>query len=165
MKKLFILAAAAAFMMSCGESKPQNEEASSTQADAAATNGEGIRVAFVEVDSLMTQYQFCKDYSEVLAQEYANIQKELASKQRSLEQHAASVQQKYENNGFTTRDELDYTLDNLGTIIVAIIVLAAVLLIILHMRKNKKKGKSSSCNCGCSGCEMAGICHPNKNKE
>ena len=105
MKKLFILAAAAAFMMSCGESKPQNEEASSTQADAAATNGEGIRVAFVEVDSLMTQYQFCKDYSEVLAQEYANIQKELASKQRSLEQHAASVQQK--NNGFTTRDELE----------------------------------------------------------
>ena len=55
----------------------------------------------------MTQYQFCKDYSEVLAQEYANIQKELASKQRSLEQHAASVQQKYENNGFTTRDELE----------------------------------------------------------
>ena len=107
MKKLFILAAAAAFMMSCGESKPQNEEASSTQADAAATNGEGIRVAFVEVDSLMTQYQFCKDYSEVLAQEYANIQKELASKQSSLEQHAASVQQKYENNGFTTRDELE----------------------------------------------------------
>lgn len=107
MKKFFIMAAAAALMMSCSNSTPQNEDAATKQTETGLKNTNGIRVAFVEVDSLMTQYQFCKDYSEVLAQEYANIQKELASKQRSLEQHAASVQQKYESNGFTTRDELE----------------------------------------------------------
>ena len=113
MKKFFIMAAAAAFMLSCGGNKTDDKastekaEAASNKANAAANNNAPIRVAFVEVDSLMTQYQFCKDYSDVLAQEYANIQKELASKQRSLEEHAASVQRKYESAGYTTREELE----------------------------------------------------------
>ncbi len=32
---------------------------------------------------------------------------EMAQKQRTLEQHAAAMQKKYESNGFTTRDELE----------------------------------------------------------
>lgn len=106
MKKLFLMASALVVMASCG-SKAGNEEGAAAEKAAAAMSEGGIRVAYVEVDSLMSQYQFCKDYSEIMAQEYANIQKELASKQRTLEQHAAALQQKYENNGFTTRDELE----------------------------------------------------------
>lgn len=102
MKKIWVLAAAALIMASCGN-KNENQE---DEAPASSSNS-GLRVAFVEVDSLMSQYQFCKDYSEVMAIEYANIQKELASKQRTLEQHAAAVQHKYENNGYTTRDEVE----------------------------------------------------------
>ena len=103
MKKTFILASAVLLMTSCGQ-KAETEE---TTAAAPATPNSGLRVAFVEVDSLMTQYQFCKDYSEVLANEYGNIQKELAGKQRTLEQNAAAMQKKYENNGFTTKEELE----------------------------------------------------------
>ena len=103
MKKIFILASAVLLMTSCGQ-KAETEE---TTAAAPATPNSGLRVAFVEVDSLMTQYQFCKDYSEVLANEYGNIQKELAGKQRTLEQNAAAMQKKYENNGFTTKEELE----------------------------------------------------------
>ena len=103
MKKIFILASAVLLMTSCGQ-KAETEE---TTAAAPAAPNSGLRVAFVEVDSLMTQYQFCKDYSEVLANEYGNIQKELAGKQRTLEQNAAAMQKKYENNGFTTKEELE----------------------------------------------------------
>lgn len=103
MKKVFILALAAMVMASCGE-KVENKDEAKTKAEVPAG---GLRIAFVEVDSLMTQYQFCKDYSEVMNMEYANIQKELAGKQRTLEQHAAALQQKYESNGFTTKDELE----------------------------------------------------------
>ncbi len=67
----------------------------------------GLKVAYVEVDSLMTQYQFCKDYNLLLNQKGENAQKTLAGKQRTLQQHAAALQKKYENNGFTTRDELE----------------------------------------------------------
>lgn len=104
MKKLFTLASVMLIMMSCGGN--EEGETEETQSAPAKPNS-GLSIAFVEVDTLMTQYQFCKDYTEVMAQEYSNIQKELANKQRTLQQHAASLQQKYENNGFTTRDELE----------------------------------------------------------
>lgn len=66
-----------------------------------------LKIAYVELDSLMSKYQLYKDYSEVLTRKGNNIQNTLAKKQRALETHAASVQKKYDNNGFTTRDELE----------------------------------------------------------
>lgn len=104
MKKLFMMAAAVAMLASCG-SKAEKEDA--TPSKPVAVPEGSVRIAYVEVDSLMSNYQFCKDYSTIMATEYANIQNELASKQRTLEQHAAAMQQKYENNGFTTKQELE----------------------------------------------------------
>ncbi|MCR5240773.1 MAG: OmpH family outer membrane protein, partial [Prevotella sp.] len=54
-----------------------------------------------------TQYEFCKDYNLLLNQKGENAQKTLADKQRTLQNHAAALQKKYESNGFTTRDELE----------------------------------------------------------
>lgn len=48
---------------------------------------------------------------------------------------------------------------NLGTIVVCIVLAAIVTAIIVYMIKNKKKGKST-CGCGCSNCQMSSICHP-----
>lgn len=98
------MAAAAAMLVSCG-SKTEKEEAAPAK-QVAVPEG-GVRIAYVEVDSLMSKYQFCIDYSTIMATEYANIQNELAGKQRTLEQHAAAMQQKYENNGFTTKQEVE----------------------------------------------------------
>lgn len=67
----------------------------------------GLKIAYVELDTLMSQYQLYIDYSEVLARKGNNIQNTLAQKQRALENHAASIQKKYESNEFTTRDELE----------------------------------------------------------
>jgi len=47
---------------------------------------------------------------------------------------------------------------NAGTIIVTLVLIAAVAGIILRMRKDRKKGKSS-CGCDCGCCPMAGSCH------
>lgn len=116
MKKLFLMASAVVLLASCGGSKAENEQnkdekkadsAAKPAAKAVATTGEGLRIAFVEVDSIMTQYEFCKEYSDKLAEEYTKIQKELAGKQRTLEQHAASVQSKYETGVYSTREELE----------------------------------------------------------
>ena len=102
MKKLLLMATAAVLMASCGN-KAQQEEKTDT---APAAPNSGLRIAYVEVDSLMSQYQFCKDYSEVLATEYANIQNELAGKQRALQQSAANVQKNYETAVYKTQDDL-----------------------------------------------------------
>lgn len=101
-KTLLFVATVAALMVSCGGSDNNQVE----KKDIKAPEG-GQIVAYVEWDSLVSQYQFCKDYNEVMALEYENAQRTLASKQHDLQQHMATVQKKYENNGFTTRDEVE----------------------------------------------------------
>ena len=47
---------------------------------------------------------------------------------------------------------------NIGTIVVALILTAVVTKIIIRLNKNKKAGKSS-CSCGCENCPSSTICH------
>ena len=51
-----------------------------------------------------------------------------------------------------------WLMDNLATVIVFTLLLAALVPILITVIRNKKKGKSS-CSCGCSGCAMEGKCH------
>lgn len=56
---------------------------------------------------------------------------------------------------------LDFLFANWGTLLVGVLVLAAVLGVIIKMVRDKKQGKSS-CSCGCGGCSGCGgihICH------
>jgi len=48
--------------------------------------------------------------------------------------------------------------DNLGTIVVSLILIGIVVLILLKMNRQRKEGKGS-CSCGCSACPMSGTCH------
>ncbi len=47
---------------------------------------------------------------------------------------------------------------NIGTIIVAAILIAIVVAIIRSTIKDRRSGKTS-CGCGCANCAMAGQCH------
>ncbi|MBQ1396914.1 MAG: FeoB-associated Cys-rich membrane protein [Clostridia bacterium] len=53
---------------------------------------------------------------------------------------------------------MNFLTENIGTIIVCLILLAIVALAVRHLVVNKKKGKTS-CGCGCANCPSAGICH------
>ena len=88
-------------MTSCNKAVEEDTEVSGNESVQSA----GVKIAYVELDTLMSQYKLYKDYSEVLTRKGSNIQNTLAKKQRALEGHAAAVQKKYESNGFTTRDE------------------------------------------------------------
>ncbi len=87
----------------CGKHATEEE----AQTPAADGNAQGLKIAYVEIDSLMANYQLCKDYTEIGNMEAENITRTLASKQRALEQHYNSMQQKYESNGFTSQEELE----------------------------------------------------------
>ena len=43
------------------------------------------------------------------------------------------------------------------TVVICLLIAAAVVLAIVSIVRDKKKGKS--CSCGCSGCAMNGACH------
>lgn len=90
-------------MTSCNKAVEEDTEVAGNESVQSA----GVKIAYVELDTLMSQYKLYKDYSEVLTRKGNNIQNTLAKKQRALEGHAAAVQKKYESNGFTTRDELE----------------------------------------------------------
>lgn len=106
MKKYLTYAAFAAATVMLGACGAKNEDAV-TNENAQEEQTLGMKIAYVELDTLMSQYQLYKDYSEVLTRKGNNIQKTLAQKQRALESHAAAFQKKYESNGFTTRDEVE----------------------------------------------------------
>lgn len=97
---------AAILMTSLTACQKTSEEAETTE-QTEDTQSTGLKIAYVEMDSLLTQYQLYIDYEEELTRKGTNIQSTLAQKQRTLEQHADAMQKKYESNGFTTRDELE----------------------------------------------------------
>ena len=80
----------------CDKSKTQADDQAANQVAPTET-----KIAFVEVDSIMTQYKFCKEYSLILQKKGQNIQNTLAQKQQQLEAAAANFQQKVQQNAYT----------------------------------------------------------------
>ncbi|MGM9704736.1 MAG: OmpH family outer membrane protein, partial [Prevotella sp.] len=83
-------------LTSCDKSQPVDEASNSQQVAPVST-----KIAFVEVDSIMTQYKYCKDYSLILQKKSQNIQNTLSQKQQQLEAAAANFQQKLQQNAYT----------------------------------------------------------------
>ncbi len=110
MKHVILFAVAAAISLTACQKSAEEAEETAENTGAETT---GLKIAYVEMDSLITQYQLYKDYEEELTRKGTNIQSTLAQKQRTLEQHAAAMQKKYESNGFTTRDELERAQNNI----------------------------------------------------
>lgn len=97
MKKQFIIAVAAACaMVSCNNQAPKVEEKSQ-----AAQTSTDMKIAYVEVDSIMSQYKFCKEYAAILEKKSQNIQNTINQKGNNLQAAAAKFQQDIQNNKYT----------------------------------------------------------------
>lgn len=97
-RTMAVAALATVCLASCDKSKPQMDEKA---APATTGTAAGTKMAYVEVDSIMVQYNFCKEYSKILQQKGNNIQKTLANKQQQLQAAAANFQQKVQANAYT----------------------------------------------------------------
>ena len=95
MKTMVAVAALSLAMTSCNKSTANDE----AQAQPVAPGS--LKIAYVEVDSIMSQYKFCKDYSLILQKKGQNIQNTLAAKQQQLQAAAANFQQKVQQNAYT----------------------------------------------------------------
>ena len=96
-KTMAVVAIATMAMTSCDQSAPKLD----SKSDAAQSNPTKLKIAYVEVDSIMSQYKFCKDYSLILQKKGQNIQSTLAAKQQQLQAAAANFQQKVQQNAYT----------------------------------------------------------------
>ncbi len=55
---------------------------------------------------------------------------------------------------------MDLIFNNIGSVMVSVVLLLIVVLIIRKLFNDKKRG-ISSCGCNCKGCALAGSCHGN----
>ena len=104
-KNLFVKMSMAALL---GLSIASCNNASSTMDEQPAETAKevkGMKIAFVEVDSLMSQYTFCKEYSLILQKKSNNARNTLNQKGQQLQAAAANFEKKLQNNAFTSREE------------------------------------------------------------
>ncbi|GAA6528639.1 MAG: OmpH family outer membrane protein [Prevotella sp.] len=93
---LAVVAITALGMTSCNKQQPQVEPESET-----AKAPANLKVAYVEVDSIMTQYAFAKQYSQLLQKKSINIQNTINARGQQLQAAAANFQQKVQQNAYT----------------------------------------------------------------
>ena len=100
-KNVFGALAIVAVLASCNNASPKMDEKPQAAGTESST---GMKIAY-EVDSLMTQYDFAKDYSVTLQKKSNNARNTLTQKGNQLQAAVNNFQQKLNNNGFTSREQ------------------------------------------------------------
>ena len=76
---------------------------------ASGEGGIGVKIAFVEIERLILNYQFCLDINQDMVKKEENVRATLNEKSKKLEAEQQDFQYKYENNAFTrARAEEEY---------------------------------------------------------
>ncbi len=92
-----VISLMAFFVTSCNKQAPKVDEKPVEVSKSEA----GLKIAYIEVDSIMSQYKFCKEYALILEKKSQNIQNTINSKGRSLQNAVAKFQQDIQNNKYT----------------------------------------------------------------
>lgn len=66
-----------------------------------------MKIAYVEIDTLLTKYNFWNDLNEMMMKKEENIRATLNQKMRELEADGKEFQHKYENGGFASRERAE----------------------------------------------------------
>ena len=100
--RAYALLAVAVVFSSCNNAAPKMDE--EPVAEAVAASGEGMRIAYIEIDTLTSQYEFAKQKSLELEKKGTNARNTIQAKSQQFEKKAAAFQQKLQSNGFTSRE-------------------------------------------------------------
>jgi len=104
MKKIsFLLCAAVFTLISCGKTANQEQ---------CATNNETkrqpvITVAFVNIDTLLSQYNLAKISNEKLIKKQEDARLKIKSQTRQLQNEMQEFQRKFDNNAFLSRERAE----------------------------------------------------------
>lgn len=97
MRAAFIAAMTAVIVTACDKSQKSDTSEPAAKSEAPVE----LKIAYVEVDSIMTQYQFCKDYTQILTKKGQNIEATIQKKGEALQAAANNFQQKLQQNAYT----------------------------------------------------------------
>ena len=83
------------------------KSANNNDSQAVATVPGNMKIAYVEIDSLLTKYKFWNDLNELMIQKEENIRTTLNEKAKDLDNDMREFQRKLENNGFVSRERAE----------------------------------------------------------
>ena len=102
--RAYALLAVALVFNSCNNSAPKMDEEPVAEVAASA---DGMRIAYIEIDTLTSQYEFAKQKSLELEKKSTNARNTIQAKSQQLDKKAAAFQQKLQSNGFTSREQAE----------------------------------------------------------
>ena len=107
-KTSFIVKGLLALAIVLGFTQCANNNAATQSAPAVGNgNGTNMKIAYVEIDSLLTKYNFWNDLNEQMIKKEENIRTTLNEKGKKLEAEAREFERKIQNNGFATRERAE----------------------------------------------------------
>ena len=98
MTSVVLLATMALSLNSCQKQAPATPAAQNATEE---TTAKELKIAYVEVDSIMTSYDFATEYVEILKKKMETIQSTLNSKGLALQNEVADFQNKIQQNKLT----------------------------------------------------------------
>ena len=87
--------------IACNNQPKQNDTVASKNETTTTPASDNQKVAYVEIDSIMSQYTYWKDVTKIIKAKEANIQRTLAGKQKAIQAAAANFQQNVQANKYT----------------------------------------------------------------
>ncbi len=100
MKKILFAFAAAALMVACGNNNETETSAEETTQQQSAKNSE-LKIAFVLIDTLTSQYELYKEASDAFQKKQANAEATINAKGKSFASQVQEFQRKVQNNQLT----------------------------------------------------------------
>ena len=81
-----------------------NQNGQSTEGAATPDVLSDIKVAYVEIDTLLSKYNFCIDLNEAMVKKSENVRLQLNQKAQDLQKQQQEFQTKYQNNAFLSAE-------------------------------------------------------------
>lgn len=107
MKKIILSALALAMLAACSPSGDAKKDAAAPATkNLSASKGELPNYRYVDLDTVLSKYNLAKDYNEEMLRMQTNMENEVKRHESSIQNFAASVNKKMQNNGYLSEASL-----------------------------------------------------------
>ncbi len=106
------LATLGVMLVQCNAEK--KEIATDERREAGVEKSADLKLAYVDVDSLLSQYEFSKDLNETMIKKEENVRATLNQKARELQDQVTEFQRKAQNNAFLSQERMQQEQERLG---------------------------------------------------
>lgn len=111
-KSLIVLLAAG--MMSCAQSTGNGNAATSTDSTATNAQAASLNIRYVDIDSVMATYTLSKELDEQGRKLMLDYQRMENQKTNEIQNLAAQIEQKRNNNGYLSQESFDADVNNVN---------------------------------------------------